>query len=319
MPYETPICSEKIGLYQKEINFIDFWLSKKYPDNKPKKKKKLLYNHHDYCLEQLPQYSSRIQILNFMKIGAITYLLQIYHLLLNVITSQAKNLTRLFSNFFLSSLFFGLLVGGAYFLFTLFSLIQQQKSFQEIFTYAVLATTKNTIKFTLTYLVWSLAVALAINLSLLSGGLLPLGILLISNLMIIGHLLMDFIITKTPKLITAIRKTTGSKKLKLSHIKTWLMPELMGRSFWSLVTTTSARICGHLPGLLLKTMLFTGIGFFIGIAFTSITFLYYSLSLKMPIKKNFNKKKTKRKVTERLKKITPLAQKTELVKNKGFF
>lgn len=199
----------------------------------------------------------------------------------------------LLSNLMYASPEIALIAGLVRFAWVLISDLYSGKSFAEAFKNASKEAIKTAIKFFIVYTVWTLAIAAGTTLGILSGGMLPLGILLVAGLTCLGFAFATFIVDKLPGILAEPKKSweTFKDKLanlseKISELKACILPGLFEGASWTLMDSSVVNISGHILGFAGRVLDLLGISlavagaFFVGAVIHASISRYYAIHKK---------------------------------------
>jgi hypothetical protein len=99
-------------------------------------------------------------------------------------------------------------------------------------------------KFFLVYMAWTAAVLAAASLGILSGGMLPLGVLFVGLMVAIGFSIASFITDKLPAIIANWETVSMIEKAKETLVSC-MLPGLFEGSVWTLMDNPIVNIAGH--------------------------------------------------------------------------
>jgi len=167
--------------------------------------------------------------------------------------------TQGIGHFLLTNLLFGagpimMIAAIIRFVYVLAKDLYAGKSWSEALTHASIEAIKTAIKFFIVYMVWTLAIALCTSLGILSGGLLPLGILVVAIIVTIGFMLATFIVDKLPGILMDLKGSWANFKNKLSELKEGILPALLEGGSWTLMDNDLVSISGHIAGFIGKAI-----------------------------------------------------------------
>jgi hypothetical protein len=187
--------------------------------------------------------------------------------------------SQLAAQFILNNLIYAAPAIGAiaFFVRCAYVLYQERKagkSWAEAFKKAGTEGLKTGTKFFLVYMAWSAALLAAAAMGILSGGMLPLGILFVGLMVAIGFSIASFITDKLPGIIANWKDIRVLDKMKEALVSC-MLPGFFEGSVWTLMDNPIVNIAGHVAHFggqvldVLGVSAAVAVAFFIGVVIVS--------------------------------------------------